>query len=65
MVVISVGCILLYRRICFNIIPRTLAERSGVIVSPGEFYGDRTDYVRFAAVQPTADLQLALERTQS
>ena len=44
---------------------RTLAERSGVIVSPGEFYGDRTDYVRFAAVQPTADLQLALERTQS
>ena len=44
---------------------RTLAECSGVIVSPGEFYGDRTDYVRFAAVQPTADLQLALERTQS
>ena len=41
---------------------RTLADRCGVIVSPGEFYGDRTDYVRFAAVQPTADLHLALER---
>lgn len=44
---------------------RVLAERSGVIVSPGEFYGRRTDYVRFAAVQPTADLQLALERMRS
>ena len=43
---------------------RTLAERSGVIVSPGEFYGARTDHVRFAAVQPTSDLRLALERIQ-
>jgi len=34
-------------------------------VSPGEFYGRRTDYVRFAAVQPTADLQFALERMNS
>lgn len=44
---------------------RVLAERSGVIVSPGEFYGSRTDHVRFAAVQPTADLRAALERIGS
>lgn len=44
---------------------RTLAERAGVIVSPGEFYGSRTDHVRFAAVQPTPDLQLALDRVRA
>lgn len=43
---------------------RQLAERSGVIVAPGEFYGRRNDHVRFAAVQPTADLQTALARIQ-
>lgn len=40
-----------------------LARRSGVILSPGEFYGDTSgDHVRFAAVQPTADLSAALDR---
>ena len=41
---------------------RVLAEQSGVIVAPGEFYGVRRDHVRFAAVQPTADLQAAAAR---
>ena len=42
---------------------RRLAEGSGVIVSPGEFYGDAAvDHVRFAAVQPTTDLRAALGR---
>jgi len=39
-----------------------LAERCGVIVAPGEFYGSRHDHVRFAAVQPTDDLRIALAR---
>jgi aspartate/methionine/tyrosine aminotransferase len=41
---------------------RTLAERAGVIVSPSEFYGRRTDHVRFAAVQSSDDLRTATER---
>jgi aspartate/methionine/tyrosine aminotransferase len=41
---------------------RLLAEQSGVIVAPGEFYGSRRDHVRFAAVQPTDDLRLAASR---
>ena len=41
---------------------RTLAERAGVIVSPSEFYGSRTDHVRFAAVQPSDDLRTATDR---
>ena len=41
---------------------RVLAEEAGVIVAPGEFYGSRTDHVRFAAVQPTDDLRLAASR---
>ena len=42
---------------------RTLAQRCGVIVSPGEFYGpDSSGYVRIAVVQPTAGLELALSR---
>ena len=42
---------------------RTLAERCGVIVSPGEFYGpESTGYVRIAVVQPSAALKLALSR---
>lgn len=41
----------------------TLAERCGLIVSPGEFYGpESTGYVRLAVVQPTAALELALSR---
>ena len=40
-----------------------LAERSGVIVSPGEFYGqDGAGHVRLAVVQPTERLQLAVDR---
>ncbi|NDH88941.1 MAG: aminotransferase class I/II-fold pyridoxal phosphate-dependent enzyme [Actinobacteria bacterium] len=41
---------------------RTLAERAGVIVSPSEFYGRRTEHVRFAAVQSSDDLRTATER---
>ncbi len=42
---------------------RMLAERTAVIVSPGEFYGSAaSNYVRFAAVQPTADLVAAVAR---
>lgn len=41
----------------------TLAQRCGVIVSPGEFYGpDSTGFVRMAVVQSTAALELALGR---
>ncbi len=44
---------------------RTLAQRCGVIVSPGEFYGaDSSGHVRMAAVQPTAVLELALSRAE-
>jgi len=40
-----------------------LAERSGVIVSPGEFYGPLgAAHVRFAAVPPASALTGALER---
>jgi len=42
---------------------RRVAEQSGVIVSPGDFYGDTSpNHVRFAAVQSTKDLRTALER---
>ncbi len=42
---------------------RRVAESSGVIVSPGDFYGDVSpNHVRFAAVQPTEDLRTARER---
>ncbi|MEM9520466.1 MAG: aminotransferase class I/II-fold pyridoxal phosphate-dependent enzyme [Actinomycetota bacterium] len=41
---------------------RVLAEQAGVIVSPGEFYGRRTDHVRFAAVQSLDDLRRAAGR---
>ncbi len=44
---------------------RRLAESTGVIVSPGEFYGDTAaDHVRFAAVQPTPVLREALARVR-
>ncbi|MCY3851812.1 MAG: aminotransferase class I/II-fold pyridoxal phosphate-dependent enzyme [Acidimicrobiaceae bacterium] len=42
---------------------RTLAERCGVIASPGEFYGpESTGYARIAVVQPATALELALNR---
>ena len=40
-----------------------LAEQAGLIVSPGEFYGDAgAEYVRMAAVQPDAALEMARDR---
>ncbi len=40
-----------------------LAEETGVIVSPGEFYGEQSaGHVRLAVVQPTADIELATGR---
>jgi aspartate/methionine/tyrosine aminotransferase len=42
---------------------RQLAERAGVLVSPGEFYGDAgAGYVRVAVVQPDDRLDLAIGR---
>ena len=42
---------------------KLLAERSGVIVSPGEFYGAAgAGHVRLAVVQPTELLQRAVDR---
>ncbi len=41
----------------------TLARKAGILVSPGEFYGDAgAGHVRLAVVQPTERLQLALDR---
>ncbi len=43
-----------------------LAERSGLVVSPGEFYGDvSADYVRIAVVQPDDRLELAAQRLKA
>ncbi len=40
-----------------------LAERAGILVSPGDFYGSTSDnYVRVAMVQPDALIDLAAER---
>ncbi|HWD97151.1 MAG TPA: aminotransferase class I/II-fold pyridoxal phosphate-dependent enzyme [Acidimicrobiales bacterium] len=40
-----------------------LAERSGLVVSPGEFYGDVSgDFARIAVVQPDERLELAAQR---
>lgn len=42
---------------------RTLATRGGVLVSPGEFYGeDASAYVRVAVVQSDAQLELVASR---
>lgn len=42
---------------------RTLAERAGVLVSPGEFYGEAAaGYVRVAVVQSDADLDMVAAR---
>jgi succinyldiaminopimelate transaminase len=42
---------------------RELAERAGIVVSPGEFYGpDGAGYFRVAAVQPDDLIELAAKR---
>lgn len=42
---------------------RRLASEAGVIVSPGEFYGEASSgHVRLAVVQPTERMQQALDR---
>ena len=42
---------------------RELAEKAGVLVSPGEFYGDAgADHVRIAVVQPDEQLDLVAKR---
>jgi aspartate/methionine/tyrosine aminotransferase len=42
---------------------RGLAEKAGVLVSPGEFYGDAgAGHVRIAVVQPDAKLDLVAKR---
>lgn len=42
---------------------RTLAERGGAVVSPGEFYGEAgAGHVRIAAVQPLDRIRLVAER---
>ncbi len=44
-------------------VARYLAERAGVIVSPGEFYGDASpEYVRVAVVAPTDLITLVASR---
>jgi len=43
-----------------------LAERSGLVVSPGELYGEAgKDYVRVAVVQPNDRLELAASRLEA
>jgi aspartate/methionine/tyrosine aminotransferase len=43
-----------------------LAERLGIVVSPGEFYGDAaTGYVRVAAVAPDERLDVVTRRLDS
>ena len=43
-----------------------LAEAAGVVVSPGEFYGRQAEgFVRVAAVQPDARIELVAERLAS
>lgn len=42
---------------------RMLAERTGIVASPGEFYGSAsTDYLRVAAVAPDDRIELAARR---
>jgi succinyldiaminopimelate transaminase len=42
---------------------RLLAERAGLLVSPGDLYGPRgADHVRIAVVQPNERLAMAMER---
>jgi len=43
-----------------------LAKEAGILVSPGEFYGEAgADHVRVAVVQPTARLELAAQRMKA
>jgi aspartate/methionine/tyrosine aminotransferase len=43
-----------------------IAERSGLVVSPGELYGDAgNDFARIAVVQPDERLELAASRLQA
>ncbi len=43
-----------------------LAETAGIVVSPGEFYGEAgSGHVRVAAVQPVEQLRIALRRVSS
>jgi succinyldiaminopimelate transaminase len=45
---------------------KLLAERSGLVVSPGELYGDAgKNFVRIAVVQPNDRLELAAARLES
>ena len=45
---------------------RTLAERAGIVVSPGEFYGSAgASHFRVAAVQPDDRIELAAQRVGS
>ena len=45
---------------------RSLAERAGVVVSPGEFYGPAgAGHVRLAMVQPVGRLRLAIDRLRT
>jgi succinyldiaminopimelate transaminase len=42
---------------------RSIAERSGIVVSPGDFYGSRSAaFFRVAAVQPDERIELAAQR---
>ena len=45
---------------------RQLAERGGILVSPGEFYGpDGAGHVRIAVVQPDDRIALVADRLAS
>ncbi|MDR1998595.1 MAG: aminotransferase class I/II-fold pyridoxal phosphate-dependent enzyme [Frankiaceae bacterium] len=44
-------------------VTRSLAERAGIVVSPGEFYGAAgEDFLRIAVVQPDEKIELAAQR---
>jgi aspartate/methionine/tyrosine aminotransferase len=48
------------------VLTEALAEAAGVLVSPGEFYGDTAvGFVRVAAVQPDERIELAATRLAS
>ena len=42
-----------------------LAEHGGMVVSPGEFYGDAADHIRIALVEPDDRLAVVAERLAS
>jgi aspartate/methionine/tyrosine aminotransferase len=48
------------------VLAEALAEAAGILVSPGEFFGDTAvGFVRVAAVQPDARIELAADRLAS